>query len=157
MAEEKTANPEENKEEQKPAEVSGTSDQGQSQETPQAEGVKKGPVADVPTETPETEPDVPSGRKMALIAIVVMALALGVVIAGIISGRQTRLAKQKERELAVEPTPTPTEKEDMLTASYKEMSETDEIYDIEADLDATSFEEIDAELTDIDKELTAED
>jgi uncharacterized protein HemX len=106
---------------------------------------------------PPSEPPVSSGRKMALIAIVVMVLALGAVVAGIVSGRRARLARQREREVAVEPTPTPAEEEDVLLASYEQISDSDEIADIESDLAGTSFERIDAELTDIDSELSAED
>jgi uncharacterized protein HemX len=103
------------------------------------------------------EPQMPSRGKMVAIAIVVLLLALGAVVAGIVSGRRARLARQEEREQLIMPTPTPTEEEDTLTVSYEQLSDSDEIADIESDLNATSFEGIDAELSDIDSELSAED
>ena len=146
MAEE-PVKPEE-KEEQKPAESSGTESQPPAAEKDQATAA--------PSETPAPpETQEAPGKRMALIAIVVLVLALGAVVAGIISGQRARRTTQAEREEVVVPTPTPTE-EDALTAQYEQTSDSDEIADIEADLQATSFEGIDAELSDIDRELSAE-
>lgn len=103
------------------------------------------------------EQQAPSRRKMAVVAIVVMTLAIGAIAAGIISGRRARMTKRAESEQAVEPTPTPAEEKDALLVSYERDSDSDEIADIEADLNSTSFKGIDAELSDIDSELSAED
>ena len=141
---EEEAKPEE-KQEQKPAESSGTESQPQGQESPPA--AEKDQAPPEPQETPR--------KRMALIAIVVLVLALGAVVAGIISGGRARQTRQTDREEVVVPTPTPVE-EDALTAQYEQTSDSDEIADIEADLQATSFEGIDAELSDIDRELSKE-
>lgn len=105
------------------------------------------------------EPPAGGRRKIAIFVIVFLLLALGAVIAGIISGQRTRRAQLEEqgREAAAAPTPTPAEEEDSLTAQYEDQSDSDEIADIESDLQATSFEGIDTELTSIDEEFSAQE
>lgn len=95
-------------------------------------------------------------KKLGMIIAVVLILALGTVTVGFYFGRRVQQAKKVERPRPVaELTPVPSD-EDALTAQYEKLSSSDEIADIEADLRATAFEGIDAELMDIDKEFDSE-
>jgi uncharacterized protein HemX len=95
------------------------------------------------------------GRKWMFILGLVLVVGIGAITIGFISGRKAREAKRSQREERV--APTPMAEEDALTDQYEKQSSSDEIADIEADLNATSFEGIDEELTDIDKELSSEE
>jgi len=99
------------------------------------------------------------GRKIAMLVIVFLVLALGAVVAGIISGQRSRQARQREQasEVVAVPTPTPTEEADSLTTQYEQQADSDEIGSIESDLQSTSFNGVDAELTQIDQEFSAQE
>ena len=114
--------------------------------------------ATVPEQQVQAETSEPKGRgkKWAIILSVVLVVGIGAVVVGFISGRKARDAQKQQREERVVHTPVVEEK-DALTEQYNEISTSDEITDIEADLNATSFEGLDKELTDIDKELIAEE
>lgn len=53
------------------------------------------------------------------------------------------------------PTPTPAAEVDEGTAALEEQGTSDEVSEIEADLNATDLSDIDKELTDIENELTS--
>ncbi len=53
------------------------------------------------------------------------------------------------------PSPTPTAVEDESTAALEEQGTSDEIWEIEADLNATDLSDLDKEVQDIEKELAA--
>jgi len=99
------------------------------------------------------------GRKIAILVIVFLVLALGAVVAGIISGQRSRQARQEEQasEVAVVPTPTPREEADGLTTQYEQQADSDEIDSIDSDLQSTSFNGVDTELTQIDQEFSAQE
>ena len=66
------------------------------------------------------------------------------------------LNKRQATPTTVAPTPTPAEEVDEATRQLEQQGTSDEIDEIEADLNATDLTEIDKELTDIDNELIIE-
>lgn len=97
------------------------------------------------------------GRKWLLVIVLLLTVGLGAVVVGFVSGRRAKQAKLEEREeQSVIPTPA-VEAEDELTAEYEQQSDSDEIADIEADIQNTSLEGLDKELVNINSELSAED
>lgn len=119
----------------------------------EGEETVEAPAAQEPVAEPSPEPPaVGGGKKIIFIALLVLVLGLGAVVAGFMSARRAR----QERETGPAPTQAPVE-EDTLASQYEQQSSSDEVEDINKDLMDTSFEGIDAELADIDKELSAED
>ena len=146
----------------------------QAENTPTADTGTEQPVENKPNTEATPQPEVPAmqtpsepqpasvgggGRKIAMLVIVFLVLALGAVVAGIISGQRSRQARQKEQtsEVVTVPTPTPTEEADSLTTQYEQQADSDEIGSIESDLQSTSFNGVDAELTQIDQEFSAQE
>lgn len=159
MDEERQSQPEEQKVEQPVP--SGTSAPAAETQEVQAASTQTQPTSE-PTPPVEAAPVIEEqktggvGKRLVVALVVVLVLAVGAVVAGFISGRRARLEKQEMSQKVI-PTQAPEEKDDPLTLRYQSMSDSDEIADIEADLAATIFEGIDAELKDIDQEFAAED
>ena len=160
------------KTEQPTADVPASSDQTQKTQTVDAgteqsvenkPNTETTPQPEVPAMQTPSEPQSASvgggGRKIAMLVIVFLVLALGAVVAGIISGQRSRQARQtgQTSEIAAVPTPTPTEEADSLTTQYEQQADSDEIGSIESDLQSTSFNGVDAELTQIDQEFSAQE
>ncbi len=103
-----------------------------------------------PLVTPE--PPKGGGGRFIFIAIIILVLAIGAVVLGFVSARRARLEKMSGEQPS-----TAAETADSMTAQYEQMADSDEISSIESDLANTSFEGIDKELAEIDKELAAEE
>lgn len=95
-------------------------------------------------------------KKWVVVLMLVIIVGVGAVVGGYLVGRRAKLARQQQREERVLPTPIPEER-DSLTEVYENLSSSDEVSDIEKDLDATTFEGLDKELADIDNELASQD
>lgn len=96
------------------------------------------------------------GTILAAISLAVVIIAVGYFLV-------VRLGKTKPpRSVTPSPVPTPTivsklpiTEADTATAALEEQSDSDEIADIEKDLNSTSLKDIDKELTDIESELSS--
>lgn len=95
-------------------------------------------------------------KKWVVILVVVLIVGIGAVVGGYLVGRKAKLARQQAREERVIPSPIPEER-DSLTSIYENLSGSDEVSEIEKDLNATTFQGLDKELSDIDNEFAAED
>ncbi len=108
------------------------------------------------SESPVVEEAKAGKKKWMVVLGLVFVLGLTAVVLGFMSGKRAKQAKtEKQDEIVVAPLPVAEEK-DVLTEEYKKQSTSDEVVDIEADLNNTSFNGLEAELTDIDKELSSE-
>lgn len=97
-------------------------------------------------------------KKYGLIIVTLdVILVLGLVVMGVSYWRisQTRSLPSPTPTPTSLPTPTPSEETDAQTSTLEEQGTSDEIEDIEADLEATDLSEIDKELEDIESELTS--
>ena len=92
------------------------------------------------------------GRRIGLIVALVLVLAIGAVVAGFLSSR--RAGKSEVGQGSETP---PVTQEDTMTTEYGQQSASDEVSAIESDLSSTSFDGIDQEMTEIDKELSKEE
>lgn len=115
------------------------------------------PVAPVtpdmpPSSTPSSEVTGGGGKRVALIVGIVLVLAIGAVVAGFISSRRAR-----EAGVGQGPEAPLVTQEDTMTTQYSEQSASDEVSAIESDLQNTSFDGIDREMTEIDKELSKQE
>lgn len=112
------------------------------------------PTPEVPRVTPSKTGK--GSKKVMLLIVLVVVFGLLAVVGGVITGRlaQQRQKEKQQQERVVAATPTP-EESDVLTEKYESQSDSDEIGDIEADLENTLFSGIDAELADIDEELSS--
>lgn len=106
------------------------------------------PAKESPYPRPEPESK-PSFLDRFWFAFVIIAL---VCLIGI--GALWFLNKRQAIPGTVAPTPTPSEEVDEGTKKLEEQGTSDEITDIETDLNATDLTEIDKELTDIENELS---
>ena len=95
-------------------------------------------------------------KKYGLVLIILdVILVLGLVVMG-----ASYIRMSQERALP-SPTPmptslpTPSEETDAQTSALEEQGTSDEVEDIEADLEATELSDIDKELEDIESELTS--
>ena len=80
---------------------------------------------------------------------------LGVIVALCLAFLVYGYLKLNQQKSAPIPTPTATEEIDEQTSDLEEQGASDEIEDIEADLEATDLSGIDQELEDIDSELSS--
>ena len=128
----------------------------QTGEESKSESPESGEAVQAQEESSVVEGEGGGRKKWPIILALVLVLGLGAVVAGFLTGKGAKQAKIEKREDRVVATPTSEEK-DSLTEQYEKLSSSDEVDDIETDLQATSFVGIDAELTDIDQELSAED
>lgn len=114
--------------------------------------VKIPPAKESPYPRPEPEPK-PSFLDRFWFVFVIAAL---ICLIGI--GVLLFLNRRQAARVTVTPTPTPTpvEEVDEATKQLEEQGTSDEITDIEVDLNATDLTELDKELTDIENELSIE-
>ena len=106
-----------------------------------------------PSSAPVPEVAGGGGKRVGLIVALVLVLATAAVVAGFVSARRSRQSRVGE-ESSITPEVTA---EDTMTTQYEQVSDSDEIVSIESDLQSTSFDGIDKELAEIDKELSKEE
>ncbi len=86
-----------------------------------------------------------------LIFGVLIILSLGILVYG-----YQKLSQEKPASIPTPmPTPTPIEETDEQTSALENQGTSDEITDIEDDLEATNLSDLDQELEDIDSELSS--
>lgn len=101
-----------------------------------------------------TGPDLNKPKSFKKLGVILAAVGLVFVI---ITVGCFLVVKQKSKPIETgmpTPTPTPASTSDTFTAVLEDQSTSDEIVDIEADLNSTDLAEIDRELTDIESELS---
>lgn len=149
MEEEKTQLPEE-KLEPTPPETKPTEPEVKTEPPAAKIPVKIPPAKESPYPPPEPESK-PNflDRFWSLFVIAALICLVGIGVLWFLNKRQAV-------PITVTPTPTPAEEVDEATTRLEEQGTSDEIDEIEADLNATDLTEIDKELSDIDNELIIE-
>ena len=115
------------------------------------------PQADTLQEKSTTEGGKPSFfKKYGLVLIIIdIILVLGLVVMGVAYWKMSQEKALPSPTPTPVSLPTPSEETDAQTSALEEQGTSDEIEDIEADLNATDLSEIDKELDDIESELAA--
>jgi len=93
-------------------------------------------------------------EKLWFVPLILAILAI-LIIGGLWISNQGFLKPEPSPTPLPSPIASPEAEEDAATAALEEQSTSDEIEEIEADLEATDLDDIDEELTDIENELSA--
>ena len=115
---------------------------------PEIEKAPPVPLAEAPYPPPKPEKKPNFFERFWYVFVVAAIICL------LLVGVLWKLVKGQAKTTPVTPTPTPIEEVDQSTQELESQGTSDEIGDIEADLEATDLTELDKELSDIENELS---
>jgi hypothetical protein len=106
------------------------------------------PIAEIPYPPPKPE------KKPSFFERFWYLFVIAAIICLLLVGVLWKLTQSQVKTPPVTPTPTPTEAVDQSTQALESQGTSDDLGDIEADLNATDFTDLDKELSDIENELS---